>query len=66
MSAEELKERTRFVGELIRLADRQFAKNYVITIKATEDDPMTVDFFANGMLPSEISVLTEEDLPKEE
>ena len=66
MSAEELKERTRFVGELIRLADRQFAKNYVITIKASEEMPMTVDFFASEMLPSEISVLTEEDLPEQE
>ena len=66
MNAEELKEKTRFVGELMRLAEANHAEFYWITIKGGEDEVTTIDLKMEGLLTDEVTILTAEDVPKEE
>ena len=66
MNAEDLKEKTRFVGELMRLAEANHAEFYRITITGGDEKVTTVDLMMDDLLTDEITVLTAEDAPKEE
>lgn len=66
MNAEELKEKTRFVGELMRLAEANHAKFYRITITGGDEKVTTVDLMMDDLITDEITVLTAEDAPKQD
>ncbi len=66
MNAEELKEKTRFIGELMRLAEANHAKEYRILIRGGENEETTVDLRMEELLTDEVTILTAEDAPKEE
>ena len=66
MNAEELKEKTRFIGELMRLAEANHAKAYRILIHGGENEETTVDLRMDELLTDEVTILTAEDAPKEE
>lgn len=66
INAEELKEKTRFVGELMRLAEANHANFYRITITGGDEVVPSVDLKMDGLTPDDITILTAEDAPKEE